>query len=89
MENNPNKSDLLFAKPLIPDIHVERSRTFRSQVCESEYISNFGKCNDNNREKYFLNSKISNGDVKPYSDYMKMAQGTNKYSSNPQGYTGI
>lgn len=88
LEKHASSKDLIYAKPIIPDIHVVKSRPFRSDVHESEYISSFGKLNDNNQEKYFLKSKISNGKEKPFSDYMRLAKGTNKFSDNPQGYSG-
>lgn len=88
IEQHETKKDSAYAKPIIPDIHVVKSRPFKSEVHESEYISCFGKVNDNIKEKYFLTSKISNGKEKQYSDYMRTAKGTNKLSENPQGYLG-
>jgi len=87
LESQSSK-DLYYPKAIIPDIHVTRSRPFRSDVHESEYIYSYGKLNDNNKDKYFLSTKMPNGDIKPYSDYMKLAKGTNKFSHNPQGYLG-
>jgi len=89
LKEHSEQKDLIYAKPLIPDIHVVKSRPFRSEVHESEYISCFGKLNDNIKEKYFLTSKISNGKEKQFSDYLReAAKGTNKLSENPQGYLG-
>jgi len=89
LEEHAKHKDLLYARAIIPDIHVVKSRPFKSEVHESEYISSFGKVNDNIREKYFSTSKISNGKEKPYSDYVRMSKGTNKFSDNPQGYLGM
>lgn len=88
LEEHAKHTDILYAKPLIPDIHVVKSRPYKTEVHESEYISCFGKVNDNIKEKYFLTSKTSNGKEKQYSDYMRLAKGTNKFSDNPQGYSG-
>jgi len=78
-----------YTKALIPDIMVNRSRPFKSQIFESEYNAAFGKFKDNPKEKYFQISCMTNGKTKPFSDNNYFAIGTNKYSSNCQGYTGI
>jgi hypothetical protein len=81
--------DSYYAKQVIPDIHVTKSRPFKSETFDSEYTKAFGKSNDNIKEKYFMTSKMMDNQTKPYSDYYEYAKGTNKLTTNPQGYTGI
>ncbi len=88
LEKQAKQTDSLYAKPLIPDILVVKSRPFRSEIHESEYISSYGKVNDNIKEKYFFKTKLANGKEKQFSDHMRTAKGTNKLSENPQGYLG-
>lgn len=83
--NNPH---LLYNKPLIPDVSVNRSRPFKNQIFESEYMGTLGNYKDNPQDKFFKEHKINSGHIKPLKDNSHLAKGTNKASMNMEGYTG-
>jgi len=91
INKNPSTKELSYAKPMIPNILVTKSRAYRDGFCpETEYDKTYGKNLDNPKDKFFKISKLPSGKTKPYADCLDdISRGTNKTSMNIQGYLGI
>ena len=86
-EKSPTR-DVFYTKPLVPDVHVVKSRLQKSGIFDSEYISAFGIDYDNPKDKYFKTCELPTKHTKPFSDYLNHAKGTTKFSIYQQGYSG-
>jgi hypothetical protein len=90
INKNPSTKNLFYAKELVPNIHVTKSRLFRDGYCmNTEYDKTYGKHLDKPQDKFFKVIKLESGKEKPYADCLdNISKGTNKASFNTQGYLG-